>query len=249
MKKDKESAGPLVRLESVSVCFGEDTQAVWALRDVSFEISAGEFVSITGPSGSGKTTLLNVVGGLEAPTNGAAFFEGRDLNKLSDREISRLRRRRLGYVFQFSNLMPTLTAMQNIELPLRADLVNRSEACERAADALAAVGLYDKADRYSSELSGGEMQRVAIARGLATEASLILADEPTGNLDSARSEQVLKLLKSAVEEKGRTVVLVTHNYRAAAYGDRTVLLRDGRVKDILVAADEAEIHDLARYRK
>ena len=162
-------------------------------------------MSVTGPSGSGKTTLLNVIAGLERPTSGSVVVEGREVSQYSDRELARMRRRTLGHIFQFFGLMPALTAEQNVALPLRADGIRRAVAVDRVRNALESVGMTARASHYPEELSGGEMQRVAIARAVATDARLILADEPTGNLDSARGHEVLELLRSLVDDQGRSV--------------------------------------------
>jgi putative ABC transport system ATP-binding protein len=226
--------GPIVSFEQVAKRFGEGERAVWALRDVSLSVAPGEFVSVMGPSGSGKSTLLNLVAGLDTPTEGAVRVGGSAVGDLPDRALARLRRRTVTFVFQFFNLLPTLTAGQNVAVPLRADGLSRAAIVERVTRALDAVGLSHRADHYPNELSGGEMQRVAVARALATDARVILADEPTGNLDTVRGEEILELLKLASERDGRTVILVTHDLRAAAYGDRLITLRDGTIIDEVV---------------
>ncbi len=203
---------------------------IQALRGVSLRIEAGEFVAIMGPSGSGKSTLLHLLGALDTPTTGQALFGGRDLQTLSDRERSLLRRTRIGFVFQFFNLLPTLTAAENVALPLLLDGRPRARAIGMAADALQRVGLRDRQDHFPDELSGGEMQRVAVARALVTEPEAVLCDEPTGNLDSATSQEILSLLRSLPESGRRCVVMVTHDAHAAAYGDRLVKIRDGRLE-------------------
>ena len=227
---------PLLSLANVSVRYGATRREVWALRDVSLAIGSGEFVSVTGPSGSGKTTLLNVIAGLERPTSGSVVVEGREVSQYSDRELARMRRRTLGHIFQFFGLMPALTAEQNVALPLRADGIRRAVAVDRVRNALESVGMTARASHYPEELSGGEMQRVAIARAVATDARLILADEPTGNLDSARGHEVLELLRSLVDDQGRSVLLVTHDLRASAYGDRMITMRDGQLVDEVAGA-------------
>jgi putative ABC transport system ATP-binding protein len=219
---------PIVDLASVSVRYGAGDREVWALRDVSFEVRGKEMVTVRGPSGSGKSTLLNVITGIERPTSGSVVVDGHDLLRISGNEIARLRRRSVACVFQFFNLLGTVNAWDNVALPLRADRVRGKQLAERVDRALAAVGLERRSRHYPDELSGGEMQRVAIARALATDAAIILADEPTGNLDSARGREILDLLRTAVDRDGRAVVLVTHDPVAASYGDRTVLLNDGR---------------------
>jgi putative ABC transport system ATP-binding protein len=222
---------PLVSVEDVSVRYGLGRREVLALRNVSLSVSAGEFVSVTGPSGSGKTTLLNVIAGLEHPASGEVKVEGRRLTEFSDAELATLRRSTLSYVFQFFGLLPALTAEQNVAIPLRAHGMSRDEVVQRVRRALVSVGMEARRTHYPEELSGGEMQRVAIARALATDARLILADEPTGNLDTLRGEEVLDLLRSVVDDQGRSVLLVTHDVRAGAYGDRLITMRDGQLVD------------------
>jgi putative ABC transport system ATP-binding protein len=223
----------MMELVDVTKHYQQGRRSVLAVRGVSLSITAGEFVSIMGPSGSGKSTLLHLLGALDTPTSGRALFQGRDLHALSDRERSWLRRTRIGFVFQFFNLLPTLTAAENVALPLLLGGRPRGRALQLAEAALDRVGLRARADHYSEELSGGEMQRVAVARALVTEPDAVLCDEPTGNLDSASSKEVLGLLRSLPESGKRSVVMVTHDPQAAAYGDRLVKIRDG-----LVEADE-----------
>jgi putative ABC transport system ATP-binding protein len=237
---------PIVSLVRVSKQYGERDRAVWALRDVSIDVHLGELVAIMGPSGSGKSTLLNLIAGLDAPTTGEVRVDGQRVSELSDRALARMRRRTIAYVFQFYNLLPTLSAAQNVAVPLRADGCPRSELHRRVDAALAAVGLTARASHYPDQLSGGEMQRVAIARALATDARVILADEPTGNLDTARSEEILELLRRAAEREQRAVILVTHDVRAAACGDRLITLRDGQVVDEVVAKPDPSVMPL-RY--
>jgi len=235
----------LVTLRNVSKRYGEGERAVWALRDVSLVMEPGEFVSLMGPSGSGKSSLLNLIAGLDLPTSGEVLVEGRRVSALSDRDLSLMRRHTIAFIFQFFNLLPTLTAAENVAVPLRADGRPRAEIAERVARALAGVGLTERARHYPNELSGGEMQRVAIARALATDARVILADEPTGNLDSARGEEILELLRRVPEREGRAVILVTHDVRAAGYADRMITLRDGRIVDE-IRAEPARVIPLRR---
>jgi putative ABC transport system ATP-binding protein len=183
-----------------------------------------------GPSGSGKSTLLHLLGALDTPTTGQALFDGRDLQTMSDRERSLLRRNRIGFVFQFFNLLPTLTASENVALPLLLAGQGRGRARKTAEQTLERVGLRDRADHFPEELSGGEMQRVAIARALVSDPEAVLCDEPTGNLDSASAKEILALLRSLPESGRRTVVMVTHDPAAAAYGDRVVHIRDGLIE-------------------
>ena len=219
-----------MELQEVTKVYQQGRRSVAAVRGVSLRIAAGEFVAIMGPSGSGKSTLLHLLGGLDTPTTGAALFRGRDLRTLSDRERSLLRRSSIGFVFQFFNLLPTLTAVENVALPLLLAGQRRRTALERATAALEGVDLGDRAEHFPEELSGGEMQRVAIARALVTEPEAVLCDEPTGNLDSASSQEILTLLRSLPAAGQRSVVMVTHDAQAAAYGDRLIYLRDGLIQ-------------------
>ena len=218
-----------IALETVSKHHGSGPQAITAVRDVSLHVPGGQFVAITGPSGSGKSTLLNLIAGLERPSSGRILFGDRDLTRLSEDERSRLRLEHIGFVFQSFNLLPTFTAEENVAWPLEFLGMGWRAARRRAADALARVSLEAARRRRPAELSGGEQQRVAIARALVTEPWLLLADEPTGNLDSSTGEAVLALLQALNVERRVTIVMVTHSPVAAAYAERTVELRDGRV--------------------
>ena len=200
-----------------------------ALRGVDLKVARGEMVAITGPSGSGKSTLLHLLGGVNAPTAGQVLFEGTDLATLSDDQRTVLRRRRIGFVFQSFNLLPTLTAEENVALPLALDGVAGAEARRRAQEALALVNLSHRRNHLPSELSGGEQQRMAIARAWVIKPALLLADEPTGNLDSVNGREVVALLGSLAHEHGQTTVVVTHDPLVAARTDRRVGLRDGLV--------------------
>jgi putative ABC transport system ATP-binding protein len=204
--------------------------SVEALRGVDFVVKRGEFVAIMGPSGSGKSTLLHLLGGLDDPTDGEVLLAGQPLAQLSDDRLTLIRRRQVGFVFQFFNLLPTLTAAENVALPLLIDGRRLEDYEDRIADLLALVGLADRAGHRPDQLSGGEQQRVAIARAFVTDPEVVLADEPTGNLDSAAGEEILRLLRRMRDEKGQTIVMVTHNEHAAEYADRIVRLRDGRTE-------------------
>ncbi len=219
----------MIELREVTKIFGGKAR-VAALSGISLSIADGEMVAVTGPSGSGKSTLLNLMGGLDVPTSGSVRVAGRDLSAESEKARSLFRRSGVSYVFQAYHLMPTLPASRNVALPLHLAGVSRREADERAAAALAAVGLAERAGHLPDELSGGERQRVAIARALVTGAPLLLADEPTGNLDSARGEEILALLASIHRERRVTIVMVTHDPRAASACERRIGLRDGRVE-------------------
>ncbi|TSK06916.1 MAG: ABC transporter ATP-binding protein [Geobacter sp.] len=209
----------------------EGKSMVTALAGVSFSIAAGEMVAIMGPSGSGKSTLLNLMGGLDVPTSGQVLVAGSDLALESEKGRSLFRRTHVSYIFQAYHLMPTLRVRQNVALPLRLAGMGAKEAELRVERALAEVGLEKRGDHLPDELSGGERQRVAIARALVTEAPLLLADEPTGNLDSARGREILALLRSIHARRGTTIVMVTHDRDAASACDRLILLRDGRVEE------------------
>jgi putative ABC transport system ATP-binding protein len=198
-----------------------------ALKGVSFDIEAGTLVSVVGPSGSGKSTLLHLMGGLDNPTSGSVVIDGSNLAELDDAELTIFRRRRLGFIFQFFNLLPTMKAWENVALPRLLDGEKLKDVQPRAVELLEKVGLGGRVDHKPSQLSGGEMQRVAVARALVADPLLVLADEPTGNLDSASGQAVLDLLRSIVTEEGRTVVIVTHDAKAASMADKQVSLRDG----------------------
>jgi putative ABC transport system ATP-binding protein len=197
------------------------------LDGVSLDVAARETVAVTGPSGSGKSTLLGLIAGLDRPTAGSIVLDGVEITTLDENRLARLRRDRVGFVFQSYHLIPTLTAIENVAMPL--ELAGRPHRLERARELLDAVGLVGRADHYPSQLSGGEQQRVAIARALALRPPLVLADEPTGNLDSATGAQIIELLLALNREHGSTLLLVTHDEALAARGQRIVALRDGRV--------------------
>jgi len=228
-----------VVLDSVTKCYGHGANTATVINAVSLSVPAGEFVSIMGPSGSGKSTLLNLIAGLDAPTTGSIVVEGQDMTSISDDERSDLRLRRIGFVFQSFNLFPTFTIEENVMWPLEFSGVGTRDALARARAVLEQVELSPAAyGRRPSELSGGEQQRAAIARALVGGPTLILADEPTGNLDSRTGQRVLDLLRRLNREAPLTVILVTHSALAATYGDRTVELRDGRIiRDVRPPAD------------
>jgi putative ABC transport system ATP-binding protein len=207
-----------------------------ALDGVDLTIKHGEIVALVGPSGSGKTTLLQLLGALDRPTSGQIFFEGRDLNSLGDNELADLRLRAFGFVFQTFNLIPTLSALQNVEAKLAPTGLPTSELRIRSLALLDVVGLAGRADHLPSQLSGGEQQRVSIARALSTEPRVVLADEPTGNLDSVAGTGVVDLLTSLSEERGHTVVLVTHDHEIAAKAHRAIRMQDGRLIDAVAVA-------------
>src|SRR5258706_2977023 len=219
-----------VRAENLHKSFVLGSNAVGALRGVDFTITRGEFVAVMGPSGCGKTTLLNLVGGIDVPSRGSVWVDGIDISRLSDDELTDLRRARLGYVFQFYNWIPTLRARENVETPMQFKGKSRSERRERAAALLSRVGLGDRADHKPSELSGGEQQRVAIARALANDPALVLLDEPTGDLDSATGKEILGLLQKLNREEKVTLLVATHDAAVAAICSRVVRLRDGKIE-------------------
>ncbi|MBY0524919.1 MAG: ABC transporter ATP-binding protein [Gemmataceae bacterium] len=222
----------MMELQDVTKVYEQGRRKVHAVRGVSLRIEPGEFVSIMGPSGSGKSTLMHLLGALDTPTTGRALFDGRDLHAMSDKERSLLRRGRIGFVFQFFNLLPTLTAVENVALPLLLAGQSRSKSRKLALAAIERVGMTHREDHFPEELSGGEMQRIAIARALVSEPDAVLCDEPTGNLDSATSKEILTLLRSLPESGRCAVVIVTHDPAAAAYGDRLVHIRDGLVAGV-----------------
>jgi putative ABC transport system ATP-binding protein len=221
----------MIRAINLHKIYRQGSSEIAALAGVSLDIQKGEFVVIMGPSGSGKSTLLHLIGGLDRPTRGEVLIDGRIISQMSDNEVTLLRRRQIGFVFQFFNLLPTLTGVENVMLPLILDGQATAAARSQAEGLLERVGLAARSDHLPEELSGGEIQRIAIARGLAFNPPILLADEPTGNLDSRTGEEILKLMRRINREAGCTVVMVTHNREAAEYGDRIIHLRDGAVEE------------------
>jgi len=236
MHKDREGGMgvPVISVEDVGKTYRRGTQTVRALEGVSLAVNAGEFVSVLGPSGSGKSTLLHLMGALDQATTGTVRIDGTDVGALSDDEVTDFRRRRLGFVFQFFNLLPTLSAWENVAVPLLLDGHRLRSLRSRAVPLLTALGLSHRVDHRPAELSGGEMQRVAIARALVTEPLLVLADEPTGNLDTATGSEVLDMLQRTCAERGTAIVMVTHDEHAAERANRSVHLVDGRLADLAV---------------
>ena len=229
----------MIKIMNAGKTYQQGAREVHALRNVSLSIKKGEFLSIMGQSGSGKSTLLNLIGGLDQPTSGEIFIDDRPLHGISDDELTLIRRRRIGFIFQFFNLLPILTAVENVGLPLLLEGVPFSRIKPKAVSLLEQVGLGARTEHRPEQLSGGEMQRVAIARALITEPAVLLADEPTGNLDSHTSEDIFLLLAS-LNEKGQTIVMVTHDPKAAAYGTRIITLRDGILsEDISLAGEDS----------
>jgi putative ABC transport system ATP-binding protein len=230
-------AVPAYALSTVSKEYGSGGGKVRALQDIDLVIAEGEFVAIVGASGSGKTTMLQLLGALDTPTNGEIRCKGRNLSAANDAELTRLRRQSIGFIFQQFNLIPTMTAMQNIEAALAPQHVGRSAAQQRARELLSMVGLASRADHLPSQLSGGEQQRVAIARALANHPSILLADEPTGNLDADTGAEILVLLRDLSRKHGHTVIVVTHDADIATQAHRIVRIRDGRLRDDVVTAE------------
>jgi ABC-type lipoprotein export system ATPase subunit len=229
-RSHRAATGPiLVRTEQLSKTYKVGKQRVTALRDVSIEIREGEFVAFTGPSGSGKSTLLQLIGGLDKPNGGSVVVDGRDLTKLSDRKLSNFRGRTIGFVFQFFYLQPFLNLETNLTVPAIFARTDRKDRMEAAGKLAEAVGLGDRLRHLPKELSGGQMQRAAIARALLNKPKLILADEPTGNLDSANGQAIIELFEKVRREFGTTIVVVTHDPKIAAHADREVVLHDGEV--------------------
>ena len=224
-------AEPLYRLEGVERYYRVGSAEVRAVDHVDLELHPGELVAIEGPSGSGKTTMLQLLGALDKPTRGSVVFDGRDLSKLGDAELTSIRAKDIGFVFQAFNLIPTLTASENVELAMVPLKGARAERRQRAADLLGQVGLSERTKHLPSLLSGGEQQRVAIARAMANKPRVILADEPTGNLDSRSSEEIGTILRSLAAEQGVTVILVTHADNVAGWAHRRLAMRDGQLAE------------------
>lgn len=220
-----------VRLEHITHVYSgsEESAAVQVLDDVSLEIASGDFAVLMGASGSGKSTLLNLIGAVDRPTAGRLLLGESDIAGLDERDLTLLRRKAIGYIFQFFNLIPTLNVFENIAFPLSLARVARREVASRVEEVLERIGLPHRAKHFPNELSGGEMQRVAIGRAIVHRPPLILADEPTGNLDSKNGEAILDLIRSLHQERSPTIVMATHSDRAAAYGDYIVRVADGRV--------------------
>jgi putative ABC transport system ATP-binding protein len=226
----RAAARPIIELEAVSRVYDTGKVQVPALRDVDLKVAKGEFLAIIGPSGSGKSTMMNILGCLDRPTSGRYLLDGQPVDELSDDGLAHVRSRSIGFVFQSYNLLPRTSALENVATPLMYQGVDRAERLHRAQIALERLGLGDRLNHEPSELSGGQQQRVGIARALVTEPALLLADEPTGNLDSHSGAEVLELFKD-LHSLGRTIVLITHDADVAAAADRAVHLRDGQLHD------------------
>ena len=231
--RDRHSQNPddyVVRTIGLSKVFLHEGIDVEAFREITLEFCRGQMVAIMGPSGSGKSTLLHIIGGIEPPTSGEIWIEGRKLSGLNDYELTLLRRRRIGFVFQSFNLMPTLNVVDNVTLPLILDGIPQHDAVARAMVSLQRVEMLHRLQHLPSQLSGGEQQRVAIARALVINPALVLADEPTGNLDSAKGREITRLLHEVAHENQQTVIVVTHDIRAASQADRLIVLLDGQIR-------------------
>ena len=236
---DTAAQAPIVSTSELHRQYGEGEAAVHALRGVTIAFPAGQFTAIMGPSGSGKSTLMHLLAGLDRPTEGSVRIGGEDITTMGDKQLTKLRRRHIGFVFQSFNLLPMLTAEENILLPL--SIAGRKPDRAAVASLIARVGLGERLDHRPSQLSGGQQQRVAIARALASQPTVLFADEPTGNLDSTSGTEVLALLREAVELDRQTTVMVTHDPRAAATADRVLFLADGRIVDDLADPTEEQI--------
>ena len=220
---------PLIHTENLTKIYGQVETAVVALDRVNVSVNAGELVAVMGPSGCGKSTLLHLLGGQDRPTEGSVMMDGKSLSRLSDNALAQLRRRKIGFIFQFFNLIPILDAVDNAALPLLLDGKNSAQAKRQATEWLQKVGLGDRLSNRPDELSAGQQQRVAIARALLTDPMLVLADEPTGNLDSRAADEIVGLLYQVAKDWGHAVLMVTHDPRIAAWADRIIFLKDGMV--------------------
>jgi putative ABC transport system ATP-binding protein len=236
---------PAISVRNLTKTYQMAEIRVHALRGMSLDIQAGEFVAVVGPSGSGKSTLMHILGCLDKPTSGEYLLDGKDVSRLTDDQLSWIRNKQIGFVFQGFNLLSRTSAVENVELPLLygGSTVSALERRKRAMDALAAVGLTERAEHHPNQLSGGQQQRVAIARSLMNNPTILLADEPTGNLDSRTSVEVMDIFQALKEERGITIVLITHEHDVAAYGSRIVTFKDGQI-----VSDHANTHRrLARF--
>jgi putative ABC transport system ATP-binding protein len=221
----------LITTSNLTKIYGSGATAVTALDHVSLSIDPGEFVAIMGPSGCGKSTLLHLLGGLDKASEGSVQIDGHNLNDLDDDKLTEIRRRKMGFIFQFYNLIPVLDAVENASLPVTLDGMKPAEARAKAVEWLTRFGLADRLSSRPDQLSGGQQQRVAVARALVAEPALVLADEPTGNLDTKVSDEIAALLRQVSKEFGRAVIMVTHDPRIAAYADRIIFLKDGKIAD------------------
>ncbi|MEW5705882.1 MAG: ABC transporter ATP-binding protein [Actinomycetota bacterium] len=220
----------MIQVDHLSKVYRRDSVETVALSDVSFEVKKGEFVAIMGPSGSGKSTLMHILGCLDTPTSGTYILEGKDMGKLSDDELARIRNRKIGFVFQAYNLLPRSTALKNVMIPMVYAGIPKEERIRRAKELLEMVGLGDRLEHLSNQLSGGQQQRVAIARSLAMNPAIILADEPTGNLSTAQGEEIMRIFRR-LNEEGHTIIMITHEPDVAKYAKRIIYIRDGKIDD------------------
>jgi len=230
----------MIRVEQITRVYQKGAQEVHALRGVTLRIESGEFVSIMGPSGSGKSTLMHILGCLDRPTDGTYLLDGNEVSTLDDRALSRIRCEKIGFVFQSFNLLAQENVLHNVELPMLYYGVPRKERLKRALEIVRSVGLEDRVDHVPSELSGGETQRVAIARALVNDPAVILADEPTGNLDTKTGESIMNVLRE-INERGKTVIIVTHESNIAEYSERIVRVRDGMIENHNGATMKGEV--------
>ncbi len=238
---------PVLEAKNVSKFYQMGSVTVRALDDISLEVTKGEFVAVMGPSGSGKSTLLHLLGGLDEPTAGSIVLAGNELSRQSDNHVTLIRRRKVGFIFQFYNLLPTLTAEENVALPLLIDGQNLSAHRAKIHGLLEMVGLADRGGHRPDQMSGGQQQRVAIARAFVNDPEIVLADEPTGNLDSRSGAAILQLLRHSSQEMQQTIVMVTHDPRAASYADRVIFLKDGQVVQSLpIVHRSGHSEDMAR---
>jgi len=238
MYSNGNGSTPAVSAVDITKNYGEGEASVRALCTVSMEVAPGEFVAVMGPSGSGKSTLMHLLAGLDRPSEGNVFIDGENVTQMKDKDLTMLRRKRVGFIFQAFNLIPQLTAEENIVLPLT---LAREKANGNLEALLDKVGLTDRRKHKPTELSGGQQQRVAVARALITEPAVVFADEPTGNLDSKSSDDILQLLRTAADERNQTTVMVTHDAHAASYADRVVFLADGKIVRELLDPTEASV--------
>lgn len=221
----------IIEVKNLSKVYGSGETKVTALDSINLNIEQGQFVAVMGPSGCGKSTLLHLIGGLDRPTGGSVSIEGQDISKMNDNTLTEMRRRKMGFIFQFFNLIPVLDAVENTALPLILDGVKPENARSRAGEWLAKNKLAERAKHRPDELSGGQQQRVAISRAMVADPIIVLADEPTGNLDSRSGDEIATVLRKVVTDWGRTVLMVTHDPRIAAYADRIIFLKDGKIVD------------------
>ena len=229
MSEQAQSNGVLVDVDGVEKIFHRGSEDIHVLSDLHLKVPKGEFLALMGPSGSGKSTLLNLIGGLDRPTKGSVSIAGEHMNELSDRQLAAWRARHIGFVFQLYNLLPVLTAERNVELPLLLTHLSKAERKQHVATALTVVGLAHRTKHYPRQLSGGEQQRVGIARAIVTDPTLLLCDEPTGDLDRKSGDEILSLLQALNREQGKTIVMVTHDPHASARAGRTVYLNKGQL--------------------